>query len=187
MVDNNGGVTTIPWTPDSGLIDPSVLVKAEVGTLLLLPEKTDDQGRALYRDDNAGLVKTLRQKGARMEFSCRKDRRTYLSEFSAGEIIANIALGVIGNFTTDVIKYATYAIQLRVAAALGRAIYDDFEREDAIRVKIARFESSFDRRIIEGLECTGPAEEVIQVIEALANQPSPSSPGDESNDNRTNR
>lgn len=161
--------TVMSWSPGPGLIDPAVLAEAAPGTLLLLPDKVGDQNQALYRDDNAGLVKTVRAEGAKIEFAWPDEKRVYLSEFGAGEIIANIALGVIGNFTTDTIKYCTYAVRVRVAAALGRSISEQLPNDSSIRVNIARFESSSERRLIEGLECVGPATEVIKVIESLVN------------------
>jgi hypothetical protein len=167
LVDNYDLVHIISWVPSADLIDPAVLGTADAGTLLLLPDKTDDQGHGLYRDDNAGLVKTLRRNGASVVFSHQREHRSYVSEYSAGEIVANIALGVIGNFTTDVISHATYAIRLRVAAALGRAIPGDFKSDESIQVNIARYESSPERKVIEGFECTGPAKEVVRLIESL--------------------
>lgn len=150
------------------LINPAVLHSAGEGTLLLLPDKKDDKGTALYRDDNAGLVKTIRQGGASIDFAWPKDQRVYVSEFSANDVIANIALGVIGNFTADTIKYLIYAVRVRLAATLRRSVSDDLEVDGKVSVKIAKFESSPDRRVVEGFEYTGPASHAREVIEALA-------------------
>jgi hypothetical protein len=174
----------IPWSPPPELIDPAILAEADSGTLLLLPDKIGDEGQALYRDDNAGLVKTVRAQGAKLDFAWPRDQRVYLSEFGAGEVIANVMLGVIGNFTTDTIKYMVYAIRIRVAAALGRGVSDDLDADNAITVKIARFESSSERRLIEGLECTGPANEVVKLIESLADTSERRQVGDGSNGQR---
>ncbi|QQQ74795.1 hypothetical protein IOD16_27160 [Saccharothrix sp. 6-C] len=149
------------------MVDPVTLAGVDPGTLLLLPDKIGKEGRALYRDDNAGLVKTIRAEGASLEFAWPRDRRAYVSEFGAGEVIAAVTLGVVGNFTTDVIRYMYRIVQFRVAAALGRPVLDGQEIDEVVTFKVARFESSPQRRVIEGLECSGPVSGVIDLIKSL--------------------
>jgi hypothetical protein len=165
--DNQAEV--VPWQPTSNLIDPSTLAEAEPGTILLLPDKIDDSGRALYRDGSAGVVKTTRAYGADVQFAWPTEHRAYLSEFGAGEIVANIALAVIGNFTHDTAKHVVQLLRLRLAAALGRSLGDVANDSSPVTVKFSRFEQAADRRLIEGFECSGPADSVTQIIESLAN------------------
>jgi hypothetical protein len=168
----SGSVVINSWAPKASLVDPASLVDARDGMLLVLPHSLDESGLALYRDDNAGIVKTARAAGVDIKFA--HPNFNYLSEHGAGEVIANIALGVIGNLTTDVLRHVTYFVRLRLAAALGFPVEAVDDVEGRVILKMARYESP-SGHVIEGFEYSGPAGAVVETIKRLA----PSSDGPE--------
>lgn len=158
----------VAWTPKRELADSAVLSNLPVGTLLILPDKFSEDGKPQYRDDNAGLVKTAKANGIPLEYSFSRDKRQLLSEYSAGVIVANILLGVAGNFAADGIKMVANVVRLRVRAALHK---DGEELEAAgVRLRIAEYSSGPDWKVIRGLEYSGPVAGVEKaLLEALEN------------------
>lgn len=156
----------VAWTPNHELADPAVLSSVATGTLLILPDKFSDNGRPQYRDDNAGLVKTAKANGVALEYSFSREERELLSEYSAGAIVANILLGVAGNFAADAIRKVAHVVRLRVRAALHKE-GKDLEKA-VVRLRIAEYSSGPDWKVVRGLEYSGPVAGVEKaLLEAL--------------------
>ena len=73
-------------------------------SILLLPTKVEANNVALYLDQDAGFVKSARAEGVDLSLATDKEQNRYLSEYSAGDVIAQILLGVTGNLSTDYLK-----------------------------------------------------------------------------------
>src|SRR5215218_7484311 len=100
---------TLEWSAGKRLVAEHLQVSVLEGRLYLLPDKTAD-GLASYREDIAGLVKTLRRDGLDIEFSLPKDARTYRSEYSADGVVATILIGVAIGVSVGGVKAAAKAI-----------------------------------------------------------------------------
>jgi len=159
----------VAWSPTRELTEGAVLENASEGTLLLLPDKFSEAGKAQYRDFNAGLIKTLKANGVSLEYAYSRDERTFLSEYSAGEIIDSIVLGVVGNYTADVIKMMASVVWQRVRVATHR---EGKELEQVkVSLKIAEYSIEADRKVVRGLEYTGPVGGIEKALLAALENP----------------
>lgn len=175
--DSIEAYSVVAWSPTRELVEGAVLENASEGALLLLPDKFSGAGKAQYRDFNAGLVKTVRANGASLEYAYSRDEREFLSEYSAGEVIDSIVLGVIGNYTADVIKMMATVVWQRVRAASHK---EGKELEQAkVCLKIAEYSIEPGRKVLRGLKYTGPVGGVERAL--LAALENPNSTGEASN------
>ncbi|QKW49929.1 hypothetical protein [Streptomyces buecherae] len=69
----------------------------------LLPDTSVD-GVAVYRDDAAGIVKTLRHRDVDIDFAVPREGRRYFSEFSAAVAVTTVCVAVASTLTADLIK-----------------------------------------------------------------------------------
>ncbi|MCS7479074.1 hypothetical protein ACFFQW_25960 [Umezawaea endophytica] len=159
-------------------VQSEVLASSGPGTILLLPDKISG-GYALYRDDVAGVVKTARSNGIDVEFAYTQERRKYLSEFSASEVVSAIFLGVAGNLTTDVTKSIYYLVNLRAMAALRSFGGHGPVESEHVHLHMDRFEQDGEWRVIEGFDFKGPVGDVENVLRELMSR------GDKVDDSRS--
>ncbi|MFE6524186.1 hypothetical protein [Streptomyces sp. NPDC057794] len=153
-----------------------VLTAQAANRLFLLPDKTID-GVGIYRDDVAGLVKTLRHHGVDIDFALAREDRRYLSEYSAVEIVAAIGLAVAGTLTSDLVKSISLTVWQRARSALG--VGSAREEVDAanVAVRIAEIVRNDQETVIRGLEVTGPVAEIESLIcQAISDRQPPQLP-----------
>jgi len=160
--DSVGEGSVIAWTPERELAERAVLDDASAGTLLLLPDKFSESGKARYRDDIAGLAKTAQANSVDLVYSFSKDERELLSEYSVGLILVGIGLGVVGNLTTDGVKKIAHVVRLRVQSALRRR--SEEVEGTKVQLRIAEYSVEPDRKIVRGLEYIGPAAGVEKAL-----------------------
>jgi hypothetical protein len=158
------------WRPGSEVVQYDILASASQDTILLLPEKFDNDRLALYSDTNAGLIKTARAIGISVEFGYDSDHRRYLSEYSAGKVVAEIVLGIGTNLTTDLIKHIYNVVRIRVLAALGGSSNEQVDSA-ITNLKIARLEINSDGVVAEGIECIGPVGGIETTLRSIIDQP----------------
>lgn len=158
------------WSPDYTVANISTLQSIPQSTILLLPDRIDNTTRlALYQESVVGLVKSINAESTEgMSFAWPSNERTYLSEYGATEIIFSLALGVIGNLSTDALKIIVRAVRVKIANVLGSGT-DNADGDAEINVKIGRIDAG-SGRVIEGFEYTGPAAEVVELIEGILPQ-----------------
>ncbi|MFC9591586.1 hypothetical protein ACFTUC_17580 [Streptomyces sp. NPDC056944] len=141
-----------------------VLTAAAGGRLFLLPDKTID-GVGIYRDDVAGLVKTLRHNGVDIDFASAREDRRYLSEYgAAGEVVAVIALAVVGNYTGDLIKIIARTAWQRARSAIGTGPSREEVDSATVTVRIAEIIRSDQETVIRGLEVTSPVADIESLL-----------------------
>ncbi|MFE7596006.1 hypothetical protein [Streptomyces sp. NPDC057494] len=141
-----------------------VLTAAAGGRLFLLPDKTID-GMGIYRDDVAGLVKTLRHNGVDIDFASAREDRRYLSEYgAAGEVVAVIALAVVGNYTGDLLKIIARTAWQRARSAIGTGPSREEVDSATVTVRIAEIVRSDQETVIRGLEVTSPVADIESLL-----------------------
>jgi uncharacterized membrane protein YeaQ/YmgE (transglycosylase-associated protein family) len=92
------------------------------GTVIMLPDRTDEDGRPVFHDSAVGVVKTLQARGLPVRAATSGLGARYISEYGAGsDIVANIVLGVVGNLTYDALATMVTLVRLRLLNALGGA------------------------------------------------------------------
>lgn len=174
MADNlHEDVSIERWDVSQSVIDVlAVELPSESDTLLLLPIKVDSDGSPLYRDDDAGFVKTARWKNIPLKLATGRSPKRYVSEYSAGEVIVQIMLGVIGNLTTDQLKSIAALTRIKLNAALSTLQSGD-SSSDRVKISIAELELSEDKKA-RGVSIEVPIkyfddndEKVGQIIRAI--------------------
>ena len=111
----------IRWDVTSDDIPAPVLVGPACDRVYLLPDKMID-GIAVYRDDVAGLVKTLRHEGVDVEFAYPREARRYLSEYSSTPPLIMIAISVSSSLTTALIQHIAKIAWARARSAMGGSL-----------------------------------------------------------------
>ncbi|MEV4451941.1 hypothetical protein [Streptomyces mirabilis] len=159
------------WSAGERLVAEHLQVPVLVGRIYLLPDKTAD-GVAAYREDIAGLVKTLRRDGVDIEFALPKDARVYRSEYSADSVIASIAIAVAIGASSEAVVAAAKAIastaRARVRSVLGRSDNEADADSALVTVKIAELEIGQDKVVLRGVELTGRTSQIERLTsEAL--------------------
>jgi hypothetical protein len=165
--ESERSMTLSSWVPDQELVQDKVLDRVGPGTVLLLPDKVDEAGIALYSDTNAGLIKTARNAGVPIDFGFDVDRRKYLSEYSAGEVIATVLLGIGTNLTTDLLKHVWTVAKIKVRSILGESADEPQVDAAIVRLRIAHIEKQKDHVVAEGIEYVGPAGKITNVLSAV--------------------
>lgn len=151
------------WDVSVGDLPTRVLTAHESGRLLLLPDKTVD-GVAVYRDDVAGLIKTLRHRGVDIDFASAREDRRYLSEYGAAEVVAVIGLAVAGNLSSDLVKNVALTVWHRALSALGAESTREEVASANVTVKIAEIVRTDQETVIRGLEVTGPVADIEPIL-----------------------
>lgn len=170
------------WAPAHTLIPTDLSERETKATLFLLPAKIDDTRGALYLDESAGLVKTLKAQDEENEFAHGKEDRAYLSEYGAGDlveyVVASITLGVIGNVTTDIlrriVKAARILVKRRTFGSPG-----EVERSH-VSIEIAKIEENQGARIIEGIKYRGDMAGFERSMDAIMQMLNKEKRGDDS-------
>ncbi|WP_327172578.1 hypothetical protein OG471_30655 [Streptomyces sp. NBC_01336] len=121
----------------------------------------------LYRDDVAGLVKTLRRRGVDIDFASAREDRRYLSEYGAGDLVAVIGLAVAGNLTGELIKGIAVAVWHRARSALGTDSTPEEVDSANVTVRIAEIVRTDHEVVVRGLEVTSPVADVEGLIRGL--------------------
>ncbi|MET9722420.1 hypothetical protein [Streptomyces zaomyceticus] len=165
MTDGNPSQNLVMrWDIPQEDLPEKVLTAEADGRLFLLPDKLID-GVGIYRDDVAGLVKTLRHNGVDIDFASAREDRRYLSEYgAAGEVVAVIALAVVGNYTGDAIKSIARAAWQRARSAIGAASSREEVESAYVTVRIAEIVRSDQETVIRGLEVTSPVANIESLL-----------------------
>ncbi|MFD9720789.1 hypothetical protein [Streptomyces sp. NPDC059076] len=147
--------------------------------LYLLPEKTIDEV-ALYGDDAAGLIKTLKSRGVDIEFSHPQQDRKYLSEYSSTDVVAVISLAVAASLTGDLVKAIARVAWKRVQISVGTERTEEITPPPSVAVRIAEIARSDDGVTIRGFEITGPIGSIEEALQRAINQGEEASTSDPS-------
>ncbi|WP_234337749.1 hypothetical protein [Streptomyces sp. NRRL WC-3725] len=131
--------------------------------MFLLPDKAID-GVGIYRDDVAGLVKTLRHHGVDIDFASAREDRRYLSEYGAAEVVAVIGLAVAGSLTSDLIKGVAVAVWHRARSALGPRSTQEEVDSAHVTVRIAEIVRNDRETVVRGLEVTSRVADIESLI-----------------------
>ncbi|UOZ10199.1 hypothetical protein [Amycolatopsis sp. WQ 127309] len=152
--------------PDSviSLIPHSRLMSDNI---LLLPTKVEANNVALYLDQDAGFVKSVRAEGVNLSMATDKDKNRYLSEYSAGEVIAQILLGVVGNLSTDYLKMTVIATRVRIVSVL--AGFPLNRSKDRVRISIAELKVTETTREASGVTLEIPVGYFTEGDDTVAN------------------
>ncbi|MEW2523164.1 hypothetical protein [Actinacidiphila alni] len=156
MADDSSQSRVTSWDVSVEDLPMRVLTYAGENQLLLLPDKTIN-GVEIYRDDAAGLVKTLQHHGVEIDFASAREDRRYLSEYGASDVVAVIALATASNLTSDLIKAIALTAWYRARSALGVDVPEEVVDSANVTVKIAEIVKNDRETVIRGLEITGPA------------------------------
>ncbi|MEU4090644.1 hypothetical protein [Streptomyces aureus] len=170
------------WDISAADLPVAVLTAPTGDRVFLLPDSSID-GMAVYRDDVAGLVKTLRHRGVDIDFAYAREDRRYLSEYGATEVVATVGVAVATTLTTDLVKSIVLTAWQRARSSLGFRCSDEEVNEARVTVKIAEIVRTENETVIRGLEITSQLAEIENLIQAaVANQArvelSPTDPAD---------
>ncbi|MFD9046448.1 hypothetical protein [Streptomyces zaomyceticus] len=158
----NNPVTS--WSVAKGDLPSHVLAAAESGRIFLLPDKEID-GVGIYRDDVAGLVKTLRHNGIDIDFSHARQDRRYLSEYGANEgIVAAIGLAIAANYAGDFVKVIARIAWNRARSALGANSTTEEIDSANVTVRVAEIVRNDQGTVIRGLEVTGQVQDLDNLL-----------------------
>ncbi|MFF1322407.1 hypothetical protein ACFVZZ_23690 [Streptomyces chartreusis] len=166
--ETTGAVTR--WDLSASDLPATVLNAAAGGRVFLLPDSYVD-GMALYRDDVAGLIKTLRHRGVDIDFACGREDRRYLSEYGASEVVATIGIAVATTLTTDLVKSIVLTAWQRARSSLGPGCPDEEVGEACVTVKAAEIVRGENETVIRGLEVTGRLADIENLIQAALSDP----------------
>lgn len=155
-----------PWNVEKRDLPSHVLAATESGRIFLLPDKEID-GVGIYRDDVAGLVKTLRHSGIDIDFSYAREDRRYLSEYGASEgVVAVIGLAIAANYAGDLVKVIARIAWNRARSALGATSTTEEIDSANVTVRVAEIVRNDEGTVIRGLEVTG---QVVDIDNLLSN------------------
>ncbi|WYB31080.1 hypothetical protein V6574_16450 [Streptomyces sp. SM1P] len=156
-----GGVTR--WDVSATDLPERVLTAPSGSRVFLLPDSRVD-GVAVYRDDVAGLVKTLRHRGVDIDFACAREDRRYLSEYGATAVVATIGIAVATTLTTDLIKSIVLTAWQRARSSLGPSCPVEEVEEARVTVKIAEIVRTESETAVRGLEITGRLADIDSLV-----------------------
>jgi hypothetical protein len=131
--------------------------------LLILPRRERD-GRGEYRDADLPGAPTMYDSGVRVDWAHPEPDRTFISEYSAGEI-AHIGLFVAQTLAQENVALIYGWLLARVRQALGGR--NSGPEMPPFVIEVDRVKIDGDRREIEGLRVTGRDERVVDVAIAL--------------------
>ncbi|MEU0450993.1 hypothetical protein [Streptomyces tendae] len=158
------------WDISAADLPETVLTAPTGGRVFLLPDSRVD-GMAVYRDDVAGLIKTLRHRGVDIDFACAREDRRYLSEYGATEVVATIGIAVATTLTTDLVKSLVLTAWQRARSAVGSSCPDEEVDEARVTVKIAEVVRTENETAIRGLEITSRVADIENLIRAAMADP----------------
>ncbi|MFJ8745852.1 hypothetical protein ACIRL2_41650 [Embleya sp. NPDC127516] len=158
------------WDISAADLSGVVLEAPTEGRVFLLPDSRVD-GTAVYRDDVAGLIKTLRHRGVDIDFAFAREDRRYLSEYGATEVIATIGIAVTATLSTDLVKSIVLAAWQRARSALGQDCPAEEVEEAHVTVKIAEVVRTDNETAIRGLEITSRLADIENLIQAAVSDP----------------
>lgn len=154
------------WDVPTEDLPARVMAAPASSRLFLLPDQTID-GVGIYRDDVAGLVKTLRRRGVDIDFASAREDRRYLSEYGAGDLVAIIGLAVAGNLTSELIQGIAVAVWHRARSALGTDSTPEQVDSANVTVRVAEIVRNDHEVVVRGLEVTSPVADVEGLIRGL--------------------
>ncbi|MFC4859197.1 hypothetical protein [Actinophytocola glycyrrhizae] len=152
--DPESDVEVTQWLVPDRVINLIPYSRLTSGDILLLPAKIEDNNVALYLDQDAGFVKSARAEGVSLSMATDKENSRYLSEYSAGEVIAQILLGVTGNLSTDYLKMIAIATRVRILSVLAGLPMS--RSNDKIRISLTEIEVTETTRKASGIEIEIP-------------------------------
>ncbi|MFF9396999.1 hypothetical protein [Streptomyces griseoluteus] len=158
------------WDISAAHLPGTVLTAPTGDRVFLLPDSSID-GMALYRDDVAGLIKTLRHRGVDIDFACAREDRRYLSEYGATEVVATIGIAVVTTLTTDLVKSIVLTAWQRARSSLGPSCPDEDVDEARVTVKIAEIVRTENETAIRGLEITSRLADIENLIQTAVSDP----------------
>ncbi|MFC7219618.1 hypothetical protein ACFQLX_15805 [Streptomyces polyrhachis] len=163
-----GAVTR--WEISIADLPERVLTAPTGGRVFLLPDSHVD-GVALYRDDVAGLIKTLRHRGVDIDFASAQEGRRYLSEYGATDVVATIGIAVATTLTTDLVKSIVLTAWQRARSSLGPSCPDEEIDEARVTVKIAEIVRAENETIVRGWEITGRLADIDNLVQLAVSDP----------------
>ena len=152
--DPKDDVTVKKWLVPDRVIHLIPDSRLTIDGIFLLPTKVEDNDVALYLDQDAGFVKSARMEGVDLSLATDKEKSRYLSEYSAGDVIAQILLGVVGNLSTDYLKMIAIATRVRIVSVL--AGFPPGHSSDRVQISIAELEVTETTRQARGVKIEMP-------------------------------
>jgi hypothetical protein len=140
-----------------------LLRRIDDAELLILPRRVKD-GHGEYRDADLPGVRALYNSGIRVDWAHPDEDRTFISEYSAGEV-ATVGLFVAQTLAQENIEEIYQWLLARVRQALSG--HRPGQAAPSFSIEVDRVKIEGDRREIEGLRVTGPDERVVDVAIAL--------------------
>ncbi len=154
------------WDVAIDHIPARVLAETVSERVFLLPDKTLD-GIGLYRDDVAGLVKTLRHDDVDVDFAYSQETRRYLSEYGSVDLLAVIEVAVVNDLTAPIIQNIVKIVWARARSAMGGNDREGELEGARVMVKIAEIEHTPSGPVVRGIEATGPVKDLEQLLRAV--------------------
>jgi hypothetical protein len=163
LADQDSAGVIVERVPVPEWAEELLLRRQDQADLLILPPRVRD-GRGEYRDADLPGVRALHAAGVRVDWAHEEANRSFLSEWSAGEVGA-VALFVTQALAQESIGDIGRWLLARVRQALGG--HASGSKSASFKVKVDRIKIDGTRREIEGFEVTGHDERVVDVALAL--------------------
>ncbi|WP_406308001.1 hypothetical protein [Streptomyces griseoaurantiacus] len=160
----------MPWRVSAADLPAMVLDAPASDRVFMLPDSSVD-GVAVYRDDVAGMVKTLRHRGVDIDFAVAREDRRYLSEYSATAVVTTMCVAVVTTLTTDLVKSIVLAAWQRARSSLGADCPPEQVDEARVMVKVAEIVRTDRETVIRGLEVTSRLADIESLIQAAVSDP----------------
>ncbi|MFI2030563.1 hypothetical protein [Streptomyces buecherae] len=160
----------LPWRISAADLPAAVLDAPASARVYLLPDASVD-GVAVYRDDAAGIVKTLRHRDVDIDFAVPREGRRYFSEFSAAVVVTTVCVAVVSTLTADLIKNIAVTTWQRARSALGADLPPEQVGEVRVTVKVAEIVRTDEETVIRGLEVTGRLADVEGLLQTAVSDP----------------
>jgi len=133
-------------------------------TLLLVPERVDEDGVGIYRDTLLTIPKEMRAAGVNADLMHAAGERRALSQYSAG-LALDLAVAITANLSYDTAKATVEFLYGWIAK------HSSGVEPPQIRLQIDRIANA-DGQEIEGVTIEAPANEqtAVEIIHALTNK-----------------
>jgi hypothetical protein len=161
--DQDGAGVVVERVPVPEWAEELLLRRQDQADLLILPARVRD-GRGEYRDADLAGVRALHAAGVRVDWAHEEANRTFLSEWSAGEI------GAVALFVTQALAQENIAEIYRwLLTRLRQALagQPDGPKGAPFVVEVDRVKIDGTRREIEGLRVSGHDKRVVDAAIAL--------------------
>lgn len=147
--------------------DAAVAFRLRAGSLLLLPDRAASPGLE-YVGGNAGLVGAARAEGIAVDVLAPEDRRPAIEESGAGQLAVDIAIGIVGNLSTDLLKNCYTLAKLKLAGCLGIPFSKVSDPDERVHMQLTRYRSGSVK--LDRFEFEGSLSGLKLALESLALQ-----------------